>query len=169
MLGQDDGYFATGKMTEVYLRQAELHIFRRDRDVASGDDRKSAAEYPTVDSSDHRLRHLTENLIAPLARFLAHLVAHALGLGVHLDKILLQILPRAKTLTGSGDDDHARIFVVTQVVQTVIHLPMELRAHRVPLLRTIESDCGHAFVFVDQQSLIICHCPSSYIFKLINR
>src|SRR6266545_7484682 len=114
MLGEHDRYFAARKMTEVDFGESELHVVRGDRDVAAGYHCESAAEYPTVDFRDHRLRHFAQDFIAPLAGFLTHFVAHAFRLRVHLDKILLQVLAGAKALARPGNDDHPRVLVVTQ-------------------------------------------------------
>src|SRR5262245_18790891 len=116
MLRQNDRHFAAREMAKVDFRESELHVVRRDRDVTTRNHGESTAKNPTVDTSDDRLGHLTQDLIAPLARFFPHLVAHAIRLRIHLDKILLEVLPRAETLTGSGYDDHARVLIVTQVV-----------------------------------------------------
>src|SRR5262245_39100750 len=116
MLCQDDRYLATREMAKVDLRKPELDVVRRDRDVTTRNDGESTAKNPAVDTRDDRLRHFTQDLIAPLARFFPHLIAHALRLGIHLDKILLQVLPSAKALAGSGYNDHARLLVVTQVI-----------------------------------------------------
>src|SRR4051812_15781242 len=107
MLGQNDRHFTAWEMAEVDFRQTELDIVCCDRDIATRDHGEAAAEYPTVDLGNHRLRHFAQDLVAPLARLLPHLIAHALRLRIHLDKILLQILPGAKALPCSGDDDHA--------------------------------------------------------------
>src|SRR5688572_10716331 len=152
-------------MAKVDFRQTELHVISGNRDVAPGDDGKSAAEHPTIDFGNYRLGHFAQDLIAPLARFLADLIAHTGRLGIHLDKILLQILPGAETLAGPGDDDHARLFVVAQIVQAVVHLAMQLRAHRVAFFRTIQCDRRYAVFVVNQQSLISGHGRSSQIFR----
>src|SRR5262249_4426138 len=116
MLCQDNRHLAAGEMAKVDLRKPELNVVRRNRDVTTPDDGKSTAKNPAIDTRDDRLRHFTQDLIAPLPRFFSHLIAHAIRLGVHLDKVLLQILPGAKTLTGSGYNDNARVLVVTQVI-----------------------------------------------------
>src|SRR5262245_65393162 len=116
MLRQNDRHFAAREMAKIDFRESELNVVRRDCDVTTRDDGKTTTKNPAVDTSDNRLRHLTQDLIAPLARFFPHLVAHAIRLRIHLDKILLDVLPRAETLTGSGYDDHARVLIVTQVV-----------------------------------------------------
>src|SRR5262249_48640097 len=112
MLCQDDRHLATRKMAKVDFRKSELNIVRRDRDVTTRNDGESTAKNPAVDTRNNRLRHFTQDLITPLAGFLSHLISHTLRLGIHLDKVLLQILTGAKTLTGSGYDDHARLLVV---------------------------------------------------------
>ena len=116
VLRQNDRHLSAGKMTEVHFRKAELHVVCSDGDVATGHDRKASTKHPAVNFCDHRLRHFAQNFIAPLARFLTDLVAHAFRLRVHLDKILLQVLPGAKTLARPGNDDHPRVLVVTQLV-----------------------------------------------------
>src|SRR5262245_4137843 len=116
MLCQDDRHLTAREMAKVDFRKPELNVVRRDRDVTTRDDGKSTAKNPAVDTRDNRLRHFTQDFIAPLARFFSHLIAHALRLGIHLDKVLLQILPGAKTLTGSCNNDHARLLVVTQII-----------------------------------------------------
>ena len=136
-------------MAKIDFRESELHVVGCDRNVATRDHGESAAKNPAIDTRDDRLRHFTQDLIAPLARFFPHLVTHAFRLRIHLDKILLQILPRAETLTGSGYDDHPRILVVTQVVQTIIHLAVKLRAHRVAFLGTIQRNRRHPVFLVN--------------------
>src|SRR5215813_14587512 len=113
-------------MTEIYFRKSELHVFGRDGNVTPGDYGEAAAEHPTVDFRDHRLGHSAQHLIAPLAGFLSHLVTHAVRLRVHLDEILLQILPRAETFAGSSYNNHSGVLVVTQVGQAIIHLAVKL-------------------------------------------
>src|SRR5687768_5589329 len=112
MLGQHDRHLTAGEMAEVNFREPELYVVGRNRDVTPGNDGEAAAEYPTVDFRDHRLRHLTEHLVAPLARLLPHLVAHPRRLRVHFDKVLFEILSGAKAFTRSGDYYHSGVFVV---------------------------------------------------------
>src|SRR5215207_2404270 len=106
-------------MTEINLGEAELYVVCRNRDVTAGHDSEAAAKDPAVDLCDDWLRHLTKNLVAPLARLFAHLIAHPRRLRVHFNEVLFEILSGAKTFTRSGDHNHSRIFVVAQVREQI--------------------------------------------------
>ena len=54
-----------------------------------------------------------------------------------LQEELLQVLPAAKSLPGSGQDQNSRLGIVSQILQRITHVIVHLGIHGIPLFGTV--------------------------------
>jgi hypothetical protein len=138
MLGHHRGRIAGREMAEIDFRQTEQRIFGGKRDVAAGHHRERSTQTPAGNARDHRLRQGAQHFVAPAANFFAHFITYPLRLAFHLERILLQVLSGAEVITGPGEHHDTSVFVVANLGQQIEHFTMQLRTHRIALLRTVK-------------------------------
>src|SRR5579883_3033942 len=156
------GHEPAGDVPEVDLGQAEGGLLRRDGDVDGAHDREGAAEAPAVDRGDGRPREEAQLLVPPGVRHAPDLLAAA-SVVLQLVEVLLQVLAGAEALALAGDDQHLGLRVELQLRERVEHLPVQPRAHRVPLFRPVEPNSRDAVGFLDQDRLVVGHDANSYL------
>ena len=152
-VGQVPAHDAAGDDAPVHFGEAESRFFRRYHEVHRAELRERAAEGVAVDHRDGRLRELRQPLPAPA-------VARVAGLGALLGVVLLaaevkpQVLARAPGFAFAAEDQHLGLFVRREPFERIVHVVMELGAHGVALLRTVEHQEGDAAFAVDADVVI---------------
>src|SRR5581483_6916600 len=147
---------AAGDVAEVDLGQAEGGLVGGHGDVARGDDGEGAAEAPAVDRGDRRPREVAQLLVAPGVGDAAILLAAAAVVAV-LVEVLLEVLAGAEGVAAAGDDEHLGRVVGLQVGERVVHVAVELGAHRVALLGAVEPNGGDAVLLLDEDGRVVGH------------
>jgi hypothetical protein len=130
---------AAGQDAPVDFGQAELRVFGRDRDVAPEQRAIAAAEAPAVDHRHGRLLVPAQPLEPAVALALAPADrTKTLGLG-HAE-ILQQVHPGGPGGAFAGQHQHLHVVAELELFEYPLHLPVELRAHAVALVGTVEID-----------------------------
>ena len=94
------------------------------------------------------LRKVGQLVPAPFVRGAAGAGAR-LGVAFGAAEIELEILAGAEIAAGAGDDDDAGLVVLFGPVERVAHVEVQLRAHGVALLGTVENDERDGAVALD--------------------
>ena len=143
---------AAGKDAPVYFRQSKLRVVRRDREVAGEELNEGAAKTVAIDHRDGRLRESAQQRPAPFMIGKPGEIA-LLRLVVEIAEEQLDILSRAPAIARAGKNDDARVFILGQFLEDVDHLEMQLRTHRIALLRTIQRDECRSVLALDAHRL----------------
>jgi len=138
VLGKDFGDLATGKMAKVHFGQTEVGVFCGDRYVARGYDRERATKAPPVDHCNDGLWNGPNELASPEPRHAPNFCPDAFRLGVHSEKVLFQVLAGTEARPCSSEYNDPRVFVIVQLAEELVHLSVQLRAHRITLFWTVK-------------------------------
>src|SRR4029079_12038392 len=117
------------------------------------DDGKRTAKAITVDHRDGRLGIVAKRAAAPFQGEPQDTVVFGPVI-VELDEELLQVHAGAERLAHAAEDQHARLVVVTKVLEHRRHVLVKLRTHGVALFRPIEADGGNAVLFFHEHGLV---------------
>src|SRR2546421_2493930 len=132
----------------VDLRQAEARIRGAKGEVAGEQRAIGATEAPAVDHRDGDL--LVPAQPRPPRIRLALRMAHAFqALRLGIAEIFLEVHAGRPGCTLAGEHQHAQVVAKFEVIDDAQHLPVELRAHAVALLRAIELHPGDSLADAD--------------------
>ena len=156
-VGDHPAHETAGQDAPVDLGQSEERVLGRDGEITGDHRSEGAAEAEAVHHGNGGLGEGEELAPAPLLTGPAHLPLK-LGVLVALAEEFLEIHAGAPTAARSGDDHHLGFRVSLGFGHRVVHVEVELRAHGVPLLRTVENDPGDAVLFLHQYCLVFFGC-----------
>src|SRR5947209_7986753 len=134
----------------IDLREAELRILGRDREVTGDERREGAAEAPAVDHCDGRLRIVHEHAPLPLPGRAAR--AHLLRIGelVDIAEILLEVHAGGEGIARAGEHENAGVVCELDRVEHLHHLVVECRAHGIALFRAVQRYPGDPILDLEQ-------------------
>jgi len=102
--------------------------------------------------------------VAGIVRLVAHL---RIVLGAA--EVEPQILPGAPGLALAAEDQDLRVLVGGEPVERVVHVEMQVRAHGIALVRTVEPQERDAAVPLDENVLVLLVSHSVYSFFFIRK
>jgi hypothetical protein len=74
----------------------------------------------------------------------------------------LEVLAGAPGIAGAGEHQHPHLRFVLELVEDVAHLEMQLRAHRIALVRPVERDPGDAILALDLHGFVALRHDASH-------